>query len=167
MLAIRHLGQKDSESLSQWWGVHFISRKFISSLRKKETWILMTAFYVIFIRPGVQRLTTGGIKLILGFSKDKTWFCSKNNAMMPEASTVLGSEVFSKWFVSTTQIPIGLEQQRTPRQHWCSWLLVQFCWLWGWAEVMSRVLSPESFLVFLQLSAGLQARYLIPGIKTD
>lgn len=56
----------------------------------------MTAFYVIFIMPGVQRLTSGGIKLILGFSKDKTWFCSKNNTMMPEASTVLGSEVFSK-----------------------------------------------------------------------
>lgn len=58
--------------------------------------MLMTAFYVIFMRPGVQRLTSGGIKLILGLSKDKTWFCSKNNTMIPEASTVLGSEVFSK-----------------------------------------------------------------------
>lgn len=56
----------------------------------------MTAFYVIFIRHGVQRLTSGGIRLILGFSKDKTWFCSKNKVMMPEAGTVLGSEVFSK-----------------------------------------------------------------------
>lgn len=114
ILSIPHLGQKESGSLSQWWGVHFISRKFISCLRKKEAWILMTAFYVIFIRPGVQKLTSGGIKLILGFSKDKTWFCSKDNAMMPEASTVLGSEVFSKWFVSTGQISISLEQQRAP-----------------------------------------------------
>lgn len=56
----------------------------------------MTAFYVIFIRPGVQRLASGGIKLILGFSKDNSWFCSKNNVMVPEASTVLNSEVFSK-----------------------------------------------------------------------
>lgn len=46
----------------------------------------MAAFYVIFIRPGVQRLRSGGIKLILGFSKDKMWFCSKNNVIMPEAS---------------------------------------------------------------------------------
>lgn len=56
----------------------------------------MTAFYVIFIRPGVRRLRSGGIKLILGFSKDKTVFCGKNNVIMPEASTASGTEVFSK-----------------------------------------------------------------------
>lgn len=56
----------------------------------------MTAFYVIFIRPGVQRLRSGGIKLILGFGKDKAWFCGKYNVIMPEASTASGSEVFSK-----------------------------------------------------------------------
>lgn len=54
----------------------------------------MTAFNVIFIRPGVQMLRSGGIKLILGFSKDMV--VQKNNVIMPKASTTSGSEVFSK-----------------------------------------------------------------------
>lgn len=44
----------------------------------------------------MQRLRSGGIKLILGFGKDKAWFCGKYNVIMPEASTASGSEVFSK-----------------------------------------------------------------------
>lgn len=165
MLAFPHLGQKESRSLSQWWGVHFISRKFISCLRKKEAWILMTAFYVIFLRPGVQKLTSGGIKLILGFSKDKMWFCSKNNVMVPEASTVLGSEVFSKWFVSAGQISISLEQQRTPESALMFGVVVAVLLVvrLSRGNVGSRALSPETFLVFLRLSAW----YLIPDVKTD
>lgn len=54
------------------------------------------SLYVIFIRPGVQRLRSGGIKLILGFSKDKIQFCGKNNVVIPEASTAEGSKAFSK-----------------------------------------------------------------------
>lgn len=56
----------------------------------------MTVFYVIFIRPEVQRARSGGIKLILGFTKDKTWHNHKKNVIMPEASTASGSGVFSK-----------------------------------------------------------------------